>query len=137
MMKKTTKIRKRIFALCLALTAFLAMPLTAGAAYSSTTGTLEDYGVCGSLWDYALYAQAFTECQEIMATTTVRIDLYFTYGKDIKSTSAIGCNFKATSTKAYVTDYRYTVYKTISDHCVMLGKDYKWQAGIVSYYNGN
>lgn len=135
-MTKNHRMKKRLFALCMALMAFLAMPLTAGAALNSVTDTLDGYGVRGALYDYELYAQAFTECQKDISYTEIYVDLYCFNGRDIKTPHSSSCNNKTTSTTVFCPDYRYTVQKAISTHYVKLGKDHEWKYGLVSFYNG-
>lgn len=130
-MRKTTKIRKRIFALCLALTAFLAMPLTAG-AFQSTSGNMGGYDVRGAVYIYDTHAYALTECQEPLTHKTVYLEYYFTYenGATIEMIPSYG----STNTVVYRPNSRYRSYKAVSTHHVSFGA-YQWNpAPICTYY---
>ena len=129
-MRKTTKIRKRIFALCLALMAFLAMPLTAG-AFQSTLGNMGGYGVRGAVYIYDTHAYALTECQYSMACTTVDLKYYCANEDDgmIKIIPSYG----STNTVAYRPNSRYRSYKAVSTHHVSFGT-YQWNPAPISTY---
>lgn len=133
-MRRNSKMKKRLFALCLALTAFLAMPLTAGAVLQSTSGEMGGYGMRGAVYHYAYYAQAYTECQYSMAYTTVKVDLYCTNYREEKmivvNSSSEG--YASACAMVYSPNDDYVADKAVSTHHVKFG-DYQWNPKIESY----